>query len=55
MKMSLRQPNEEVTFNKDILEYVEIVVTDGNSWILNIESHSSVYPYLSNKWKIIFF
>ena len=26
--------------NKNILEYAEIVVTDGNSRILNIEGHS---------------
>ena len=29
-------------YNKNILEYAEIMVTDGNSRILNIESHSKI-------------
>ena len=30
-------------YNKNILAYAEIVVTDGNSRILVIEDHSSMY------------
>ena len=30
-------------YNKYILEYAEIVVTDSNSRILNIEGHSNIY------------
>ena len=30
-------------YNKNILEYAEIAVTDGNSKIINMEGHSSMY------------
>ena len=30
-------------YNKNILEYADIVVTDGNSRILNIEGHSIIF------------
>ena len=29
-----------MAFNKNVLEYAEMVVTDGNSSILNIQGHS---------------
>ena len=33
-------------YNKNILEYVEIAVTDGNSWIPDIEGHSNMVSAL---------
>ena len=32
--------------NKNILEYVEIAVTDSNSWIPDIEGHSNMVSAL---------
>ena len=32
-------------YNKNILEYAQIVVTHANSRILDIEGHSKVYPF----------
>ena len=34
-------------YNTNILEYTEIVVTDANSSILDIEGHSSIYIRMS--------
>ena len=31
--------------NKNVVEYAEIAVTDGNSWIPDIEGHSNTYVY----------
>ena len=33
-------------YNKNILEYVEIAVTDSNSWIPDIEGHSNMVSAL---------
>ena len=34
-------------YNKNVLEYAEIVVTDANSSILDIDGHSSIYIRMS--------
>ena len=36
-------------YNKNILEYAEIVVTYGNSRILDIEGHSNVHKIWGDK------
>ena len=40
-------------YNKNILKYVEDVVTDGNSRILNFEGHSNKYEPLLMLFRII--